>query len=195
MAHFRNSRNLMAGNVKINIKNNKEIANILRLLPQQLKIRAVDIAEEELKVAATQAKANIGTSNTFGDLAEGIVVVRISNTVQFRSDAEHSAFAEFGIRGGYRPKRYFEKYAAKFKGIKANSSGLTAKANIYRWAAKKGIIKKAWYPIYRKLIGHPIKAETDGYQPINNGKGFFLEPYIEARDRIRKRLKRLLTKI
>ena len=167
----------------------------MRLLPEQLKVKAIDIAEEELKVAAAQAKANIGTSNTFGDLSEGIVVQRISNTVQFRSDAEHSAFAEFGIRGGYRPRRYFEKYAAKFKGIKTNKSGLSAKENIYRWAAKKGIVQKAWYPIYRKLVGHPIKADTDGYTPINNGKGFFLEPYIEARDRIRKRLKRLLRRI
>lgn len=181
--------------VKINIKNNKEIANIFRLLPQQLKVRAIDIAEEELKVAATQAKANIGGSNTFGDLAEGITVVRVSNTVLFRSDAEHSAFAEFGIRGGYRSRRYFEKYAAKFKGIKTNRSGLSAKDNIYRWAAKKGIVKKYWYPIYRKLVGHPIKSDTDGYTPINNGRGFFLEPYLEARERIRKRLKRLLRKI
>jgi hypothetical protein len=190
-----NSGNLMAGNVKINIKNNKEIANILRLLPQQLKIRAVDIAEEELKVAASEAKNNIGTSNTFGDLAEGISVIRISNTVQFRSDAEHSAFAEFGIRGGYRPKRYFEKYAAKFQGISKNKFGVSAKYNIYMWAAKKGIIKKAWYPIYRKLIGHPIKTDKTGYTPINNGRGFFLEPYVDARDRIRKRLKRLLRKL
>lgn len=185
----------MAGNVKINIKNNKEIANILRLLPQQLKIRAVDIAEEELKVAASEAKNNIGTSNTFGDLAEGIAVIRISNTVQFRSDAEHSAFAEFGIRGGYRPKRYFEKYAAKFKGITKNNSGLSAKQNIYRWAAKKGIDKKNWYPIYRKLLGKPIKTTETGYLPINNGRGFFLEPYVDARDRIRKRLKILLRKL
>lgn len=185
----------MAASVKINIKNNKEIANILRLLPKELKIRAIDIAEEELKVAASQAKANIGTSNTFGDLESGIVVTRISNTVQFRSDAEHSAFAEFGIRGGFRNKRYFEKYAAKFKGIKTNKSGLPAKDNIYRWAAKKGIIKKYWYPIYRKLIGFPIKGSDDGYRPINNGRGFFLEPYVDARDRIRKRLKRLLKKI
>ena len=87
----------MAGQFKIRIKNNKEIANIFRVLPDQLKLRAIDICEEELKVAASQAKANIGNSNTFGDLAEGIVVVRVSNTVQFRSDAEHSAFAEFGI--------------------------------------------------------------------------------------------------
>jgi hypothetical protein len=185
----------MAGNVKINIKNNKEIANILRLLPKELKLRAIDIAEEELKVAAAEAKANVGTSNTFGDLVDGIVVTRISNTVQFRSDAEHSAFAEFGIRGGFRNKRYFEKYSAKFKGIKNNRSGLSAKANIYRWAAKKGIEKKAWYPIYRKLLGNPIKSEQTGYTPINNGRGFFLEPYVDARDRIRKRLKRLLRKI
>ncbi len=185
----------MAGQVKINIKNNKEIANILKLLPQELKIRAVDIAEEELKVAAGQAKANIGNSNTFGDLTEGISVIRISNTVQFRSDAEHSAFAEFGIRGGYKPKRYFEKYASKFKNITNNSSGLTAKENIYRWAAKKGIVKKAWYPIYRKLIGYPIKTESTGYGPINNGRGFFIEPYLEARERIKKRLKRLLKRL
>lgn len=185
----------MAGQFKIRIKNNKEIANIFRVLPDQLKLRAIDICEEELKVAAAQAKANIGNSNTFGDLAEGIVVVRVSNTVQFRSDAEHSAFAEFGIRGGFKGRRYFEKYAAKFKGIKSNSSGLTAKENIYRWAAKKGIVKKAWYPIYRKLVGHPIKSDTDGYSPINNGRGFFLEPYLDAREKIKKRLKRLLRKI
>lgn len=186
----------MGASVKINIKNNKEIANILRLLPKELKIRAIDIAEEELKVAAAQAKANIGTSSTFGDLEAGIVVTRISNTVQFRSDAEHSAFAEFGTRQLYKPKRYFETYASKFMGITTNKSGLPAKANIYRWAAKKGIIKKAWYPIYRKLVGHPIKSDAkSGSKPINNGRGFFLEPYVDARDRIRKRLKRLLKRI
>jgi hypothetical protein len=186
----------MGKGFNINIKNNKEIRDILRILPEQARENAFKIIDEEFKVAEGQAKSNAQNHTAFGNLANGIKAYRKGEQYFFVSTAEHSAFVEFGIRAGFQNNRPdFSSFAARYKGISANPLGLSAMTNIYAWAIKRGIEKKYWYPIYRKLIGRPIKPNNSpptGFYPINKGQGFFLGPYISARDKVRKRLRTLL---
>jgi hypothetical protein len=190
----------MGKGFNINIKNNKEIRDILRILPDQARENAFKIIDEEFKVAEGQAKSNAQNHTAFGNLANGIKAYRKGEQYFFVSTAEHSAFVEFGIRLGFKNNRpEFSSFAARYKGISTNPLGLSAMTNIYAWAIRRGIDKKYWYPIYRKLTGNPIKeGSKDGRTPktgfyaINDGKGFFLGPYISARDKVRKRLRTLL---
>lgn len=185
----------MAASLSIRLKGNKEIANTIRLLPENLRAKALNVAEQEFQIAATEAKANASGSDTTGDLISGIQVRRESTNVYFESLSPHSAFAEFGIRMGYKSRKGFESYASRFRNISINGSGKTAKEAIYEWARIKGIDKKFFYPIMMKLLGKPLNPENEtGYTPINNGDGFFLQPYIDARKRIQKKLKTILKK-
>lgn len=181
----------MADGVKFNIKNNTEIRNLLRAIPERLKDSAYDLIEEELKIAVTEAKSNAQRLSTSGELVNGIRSYRDGKKVYYISDAPYSAFVEFGIRSQYKRKPGFEKAAMRYKGISNNGTGLTAKENIYKWADQKGIEKKYWYPIYRQIMtdGFPSKS---GRSVLNSMGGFFIQPYYDARNRIGRRLKSIL---
>ncbi len=183
----------MADGFKFNIKNNTELRNLLRSIPTKIKDSAYDIIESEVKIAVQQAKSNAMKLNTTGELVNGISSLRDGKKVQYISAAPYSAFVEFGIRTRYVKKPGFEKTAMRFKGISNNGTGLTGMENIYKWAEAKGINKKHWYAIYKKIM-------DDGF-PIPGGKsvlagmgGFFFQPYYEARNRIGVRLNGLLKK-
>lgn len=183
----------MADGLQFNIKNNTEIRNLLRAIPDRVKGAAYDVIEEEIKVAVEQAKSNAQRLNTTGELVNGIRSVRDGKKVYFVSDAPYSAFLEFGIRSGYRRKPGFEKAAMRYKGISNNGLGLTAKENIYRWASKKGIDKKYWYPIYRHIMTYGFPSDS-GRSVLKSMGGFFIQPYYDARNRIGRRLKSILKK-
>lgn len=183
----------MADGFKFNIKNNTQLRNLLRSIPTKMKDGAYDIIESEIKIAVQQAKGNAQRLNTTGELVNGIRSLRDGKKVYYLSDAPYSAFVEFGIRLRYVRKPGYEKSAMRYKGISDNKKGLTGKENIYKWAEAKGINKKHWYAIYKKIM-------DDGF-PIPGGKsvlagmgGFFFQPYYEARNRIGVRLNGLLKK-
>lgn len=183
----------MADGFKFNIKNNTELRNLLRSIPTKMKDGAYDIIESEIKIAVQQAKSNAQRLNTTGELVNGIRSLRDGKKVYYLSDAPYSAFVEFGIRLRYVRKPGFEKGAMRFKGISDNKKGLTGKQNIYKWAENKGIDKKHWYPIYRRIMeeGFP---RPGGNSVLAGMGGFFIQPYVEARNRIGLRLKGLLKK-
>lgn len=183
----------MADGFDFNIKNNTQFRNFLRSLPNNVKNAAYDIIESEIKIAVQHAKSNAQRLSTTGELANGITSIRDNKKVQYISAAPYSAFVEFGIRSRYRKKPGFEKTAMRFKNISNNGTGLTGKENIYKWAERKGINKKFWYPIYRNImtIGFPSQSERS---VLNSMGGFFIQPYYEARNRIVLRIKQILKK-
>lgn len=181
----------MADGVSINIKNNTEIRNLLRAIPEKLKASAYDVIEEEIAVAVTEAKANAGRLSVTGELQNGIRSVRDGKKVYYLSDAPYSAFVEFGIRSGYRRKPGFEKGAMRFKGVSNIGSAKSAKENIYEWAGKVGIDKKYWWPIYRQIMTKGFPSSSGRSRLYAQG-GFFIQPYYDARNRIGRKLKSIL---
>jgi hypothetical protein len=163
----------MPDNIKIEIKNQDLVLKYIKRFPKTVRSEIYNVVEAELNDAAIAAKTIANASRYTGDLAEKISVVRDKDVIKYQSLSEHAAFAEFGIRSLAKPTRRYQNIAAQFKGLNIKSSGKTAKESIYEWAAFRGISKQFWYPIYRKLIGHPIKGSDTGYSPIDNGQGYF----------------------
>lgn len=163
----------MPDNIKIEIKNQTLVLNYIKRFPKRVRAEIYNVVEEELNQASVAAKATASASRYTGDLADKISVVREKDVVKYQSLSEHAAFAEFGIRSQVKPTRRYANIALKFKGVKTNSSGKTAKESIYAWAEFKGISKEFWYPIYMKIIGKPMKGSQTGFPPIDNGRGYF----------------------
>lgn len=174
----------MAKDIDIKLVGLELLYTNFKKLPIEIKKEITDAAIAEFTQAANDAKGIVGTHNYTGDLAQKISVTEKDGKVFYQSLSDHAAFAEFGIRGSVRPTSKFQNIARKFIGINRNSSGLTAKSSIYRWAQFRGIDKQFWYPIYRKIMGQPIKGSMTGFLPINNGIGYFFVPFEQARKRL-----------
>lgn len=177
----------MAKEITIELKGQTLLIKNLRGLPNKIRAEILDAAHEEFTKAASVAKSIASTSNYTGDLVEKISTVREGDKIMYQSLSEHAAYAEFGIRGSVRPTNEFKNIAKLFKGPATNSSGLSAKDAIYKWANAKNINKKFWYPIYMKIIGYPLRGKSTGFKPIGQGEGYFFKPFMEARKVFLKR--------
>lgn len=184
----------MPDNIQIVIKNQSLVLKYIKRFSVQVRAELYKVVEEELNNAAVAAKATASSAKFTGDLAEKISVVRDKDVIKYQSLSEHAAFAEFGIRSQVRPTRKYQNIALNFKGAKTNTSGRTAKQNIYAWAQFKGIAKEFWYPIYRKIIGHPIEGTQTGFPPIDNGRGYFFVNLDLAIKNILRKSKRVIKK-
>lgn len=185
----------MAREIKLELKGQALLIKNLRGLSSRIRSEILDAAFDEFTTAANNAK-NIALSHNYtGDLVDKISTVRDKDTIKYQSLSEHAAFAEFGIRSQVRPTKEFNNIARKFKGIRQNSSGLSAIDAIYRWADARNIDKKFWYPIYRKIIGFPIKGKATGFRPIGQAEGYFFKPFTVARQRFLKRANDIVKKL
>lgn len=185
----------MAREVSIKLVGQQLLIKNLGKLPTRVKEEVLNTIESEFQQAATDSKGIASQHNVSGDLVNGITTYKKDDKIYYASLSKHAAFAEFGIRDLVKPTREFGNIARTFIGIKNNDTGLTAKENIYRWAAAKGIDKTFWYPIYRKLIGDPIKKGRSGFEPINEARGYFFVPYTQAKRRLEIRLKTIIKKV
>lgn len=170
--------------VKINIKNARQISGYLRGISTEMRKNANQVIKEEFETAVRDAKAIANQAKYTGELEEGIKLIEIGEKFQYKSEAKHAAFAEFGTLVNYKGRAGFEPWAAKHKGLQINQGGVEVKKRIYDWAAAKGIEKQYWWPIYRKIV--LAKQGMKGIvRPLHDG--YFLAPYIDAKARIIKR--------
>lgn len=177
----------MATGISIQIKNAKQIQNLFRQLPDSLKQVGLDLIKEEFTVAAKEAQSLASAHDYTGELSSGIRLEEVEGKYVYKSEAPHSAFAEFGTRSRYQRRAGFENWAKQWKGRKIHSGG-TMWDRIKAWAAFRNIPEEYWGAIYTTI-------KRKGTNPIGPAQGgFFLPPYNSAKGRIVKQLKQLLPK-
>lgn len=115
--------------------------------------KAVDIelndgAQSIAAIAKSDAPANTG------NLRQGIGADKEGDlNYNVFSNAEYSAYVEFGTGSKVTVPAGLEEYAATFQGG-ISSGGLTAKQAIFAWCEQKGIDKNAWYAIYVSIMNN-----------------------------------------
>jgi len=67
----------------------------------------------------------------------------------------YSAYMEWGTKDRVKVPPDLAAYAAQFKGV-GGGKGLT-KELIYAWAARKGIAKEFWWPIFISIVKKGVK--------------------------------------
>lgn len=184
----------MAREISIKFKGQQLIIKNLGKITYTVKENVLNTIEKEFKQAANEAISFASSHNVSGELIAGISAYRDGDTIIYESDSDHAAFVEFGIRDYVKPTREFGNIARNFIGKKTNNSGLKYKDNIIRWAVRKGIPKKAWYPIIRKLLGNPINGGKGGFEKINQARGYFFLPFTAAKNRLLPALKQAIKK-
>lgn len=127
-----------------------EMKRKLKSLPKEI-TREVD-AEIEVGAMEIAALAKRAAPADMGILRGEIVPIK-EKELQWSvfSQAEYSAFVEFGTRSKVQIPAGLEDEAARLRRDKTQSS-LTAKEAIFAWCKRKGIDEKAWYPIFIKLM-------------------------------------------
>jgi hypothetical protein len=175
---------------KITIQNAKRIQNLFRGLPDSMKEVGQDLIVREFKVAVAEAKGLANDAKYTGSLVNGISLDLVEGKYHYVSKSPHAAFAEFGTLANYTPKPGYEKWASQFKGLKIHSGDESPWKRISFWAWNRGIEKKHWFPIFRKIV-----LNRQGMKPIVAPfhRGYFIPPYISAKARIEKGLKALLS--
>lgn len=182
----------MAREVSIKLVGQQLLIKKLGKITAKVKEDVLDTIEKEFKQAASEAISYASSNNVSGDLVSQISAYRKGDVIVYESASDHAAFVEFGIRDYVRPTREFANIARNYRGISTNDSGLNYKDNIIRWAVRRGIAKKYWYPIIRKLLGNPINGGKGGFEKINNGQGYFFVPYTAAKKRLLPALKEVI---
>lgn len=94
------------------------------------------------------------------------------------SQADYSAFVEFGTRSKVQIPAGFEQIASQFKGAKSSGD---AKKMIYAWCKRVGVPEDGWYPIYREIMTNGIKPHP-----------FFFKQIAKERPNLIKNIKREL---
>lgn len=118
-----------------------------------------------------------------GRLVQGITYVRHGPlNYEVISAANYSAYMEFGTKSLVQVPAGYEEFASQYKGISIDTGGLKFKDAIYTWAKQKGIEKKWWYWIYKKI-------QQQGVRP----HPFFIPALIEFTE-LEKRIKRIIDK-
>lgn len=121
-----------------------------------------------------------------GVLARGITYVRKSAfNFTVISAAQYSAFAEFGTSGISGTSVVippgFEDEAAKFRGIKIDTGGLTLGQAIEQWGTRKGMERGDIHGVYLKIL-HKGRNPTP----------FLIPAYLEETRKLETRLRTLL---
>lgn len=73
----------------------------------------------------------------------------VNHSASVSSNAEYSAFLEWGTRTKVNVPTELQAYASQFRGKKL---GGNAKEFIYAWCKRKGIPEQFWYVIYRSIM-------------------------------------------
>jgi HK97 gp10 family phage protein len=118
-----------------------------------------------------------------GRLVQGITYVKHGLlNYEVISASNYSAYMEFGTKRLVQVPAGYEDFAAAFKGVSIDSGGLKARDAIYLWAKQKGIAKKWWYFIYKKIMIKGIKPHP-----------FFIPALIEFQE-LEKRINNIISK-
>lgn len=130
----------------------KEFEAKLKKLPKELQGEVDGEVENAGRLWAAKAKQDAPVD--VGTLAGGISSVMVSGVAEVSSNANYSAFIEWGTRGRASVPADLQVYAAQFKGAAGVGK---AKEFIYEWCRRKGIPKEAWYLIYRSIMTNGIR--------------------------------------
>lgn len=138
---------------KITLKGFKEFEKKMKDMPSTLKKAfdgdVEDAAQNWARLAKRSAPMNVGF------LKRGIEPKKNKAMAhEVNSNAEYSAYVEWGTGKRVRVPSELQAYAAQFKG---KGEPGEAKKMIYEWARLKGIPKENWYMIYVSIMTNGIK--------------------------------------
>jgi GNAT superfamily N-acetyltransferase len=170
------------GDIRINIAGLSEIVSRLERLPIEVQEEVEgEIIDSVMRINGQQRKlAPIDQ----GGLRRGIGYERKQGQgfshFELYSNSEQSGYMEFGTRFRVRVPANLVGIAESMRGP-GIATRLRAKEAIYAWCKRKGIEKRAWYPIYLAIM-------TIGVKP----KPFFFQPFFDEAPRLLERVERLV---
>jgi HK97 gp10 family phage protein len=141
----------------IQVKGLDELIKRLKDAPKEL-VTEIDAqlddgSQQIAKLAINQAPGNTGTlKQQIGSEKVGSLDYSVF------SNAEYSAFEEFGTGVYVNIPPGLEEYAAQFKST-GQVGLLNAKDAIFAWCKAKGIEEKAWYAIYNSIMTNGIHPQ------------------------------------
>lgn len=106
---------------------------------------------------ARNAKRNAPANH--GALRRRITVNQIDEvTFEVVSNANYSAYIEFGTKAKVRVPPEFQAIAAAARG-RGMIGGLSAREAIFNWCRQRGIPERAWWPIYISIMKEGIRPQ------------------------------------
>lgn len=174
--------------IRISIEGLSQVLTQISRLPQDVQDEVSDeILDSVFRINGQQRKR---APKDQGGLARGIGFNRkySGDTVVFEifSNSEHSGYMEFGTRFRVRVPASLQAIANEMKG-KGISSKLKAKEAIYAWCKRKGIDKKAWWPIFKSIM-------VVGVNPNPYPDGFFFKPIFDEGPQLIQRIQAIVNK-
>lgn len=128
----------------------KAIKDKAKDVQEEVSIQLIESANEMVNGAAGDAPVDMGI------LRNEITVKKVDNlNYEVVSQADYSAYVEFGTKSQVEIPPGLEQVAAQFRG-KHGSSG-EAKKFIYDWCKRKGIPEEAWFNVYRSIMVKGVK--------------------------------------
>lgn len=175
--------------VVITIEGLSELLSNLSLLPKEIQEEInAEIYDSVTRINGVQRRR---APKDQGGLSRGIGFQK-QNTkdgsyYELFSNSEHSGYLEFGTKTKVSIPANLQAAAQEMRGS-GISSRLQAKQAIYAWCKRKGIEKKAWYPIFRSIIRTGISPQNEKY----GRTPFFFPPIFEEGPRLLQRIQSIV---
>lgn len=133
-----------------------EVLKNIDLLDREL-VRRIDLEIEASCLTMVRDMKRAAPTNV-GRLKNLISYVKVKELdYKLVSAANYTAYMEFGTKSETVIPAGYEDLAAQFRGVSIDTGGQTLKEAIYTWAKQKGIDKKYWYGIYKKILIKGVK--------------------------------------
>lgn len=159
----------------------------LEALKGKLKSLTDDLKQDvgyEIKASADAIEAHAlrNAPKDNGFLVQGIGKQQTGELKwEVTSNADYSAFVEFGTRSQVSIPPGLEEFAAQFKGSQG-ATARDAKEAIYEWCRSKGIEQEAWWPIFISIMVKGIKPHP-----------FFFGGFLDEKPKLLARIKKIVT--
>jgi len=168
--------------IRINISGLTQVLSQVQRLPKEVQEEVSgEILDSVLRINGQQRKL---APKDQGGLARGIGFERKQSgdivVFELFSNSEHSGYMEFGTRFRARVPAQLVGIANEMRGPGISTS-LKAKQAIYAWCKRKGIEKRAWYPIF-------IAIMTVGVIP----HPFFFGPFLDEMPKLIQRIQTIV---
>src|SRR3990172_7623449 len=170
------------GDIKITIKGLPELLAKVSTFPADIQEEiSAEILDSVFRINGQERRL---APKDQGGLARGIGYERkqSQNVAHFLiySNSEQSGYMEFGTRFRVSVPAELTAVANEMRG-KGIKTRLKAREAIYAWCKRKGIEKRAWYPIFLAIM-------TVGIIP----HPFFFKPFFDERPKLLERIERIV---
>lgn len=156
-----------------------ELLARLQQAPQS--ITAVVSAELQDGAQSIAAEAKTRAPADQGILRNEIGVSKLGPlSYEVYSNADYSAFVEFGTLEKAEIPAGLEEYAAQFKGGGNSGGSLSFKEAIFAWCERQGIDQKLWYAIYVSIAIHGTHAQPFFFPAVNRQTPIIINRVNEA---------------